>query len=87
MSSVEISNKIFCAIDTTDLDFALQLASKLKGLIGGVKLGKEFFAAHGPAGVAQVSRTGHRIFLDIKKKICVIADKKDLDIAQTAEII
>lgn len=66
MSSVEISNKIFCAIDTTNLDFALQLASKLKGLIGGVKLGKEFFAAHGPAGVAQISRIGHRIFLDIK---------------------
>ena len=43
-------DRIYCAIDTTDLDHAINLASKLSGVIGGAKLGKEFFAGHGPQG-------------------------------------
>ncbi len=60
------AEKIFCAVDTTDLDAALALAELLSGEVGGLKLGKEFFTAHGPDGVAQVAATGHRIFLDLK---------------------
>lgn len=59
-------DRIFCAIDTTDLDHAIDLASNLSGVIGGAKLGKEFFAAHGPQGVAAVAKTGMPIFLDVK---------------------
>lgn len=59
-------DRIFCAIDTTDLDHAIDLASKLSGVIGGAKLGKEFFAAHGPQGVRAVARVGMPIFLDVK---------------------
>ncbi|MCC9621383.1 orotidine-5'-phosphate decarboxylase [Thalassospira sp. MA62] len=59
-------DRIFCAIDTTDLDHAIDLASKLSGEIGGAKLGKEFFAAHGPQGVREVAKTGMPIFLDVK---------------------
>jgi len=60
------SSKILCAIDTTDLDTALGLAAVLRDRVGGVKLGKEFFTAHGPAGVARIANTGHPIFLDLK---------------------
>jgi len=59
-------DRIFCAIDTTDLDHAINLASSLSGVIGGAKLGKEFFAAHGPQGVRAVAKAGMPIFLDVK---------------------
>ena len=60
------AERIFCAIDTTDLDAALALAEALRGRVGGIKLGKEFFTAHGPQGVARIKAAGHRIFLDLK---------------------
>ena len=44
------SDRIFVALDTSDLDKALALAEGLRGLVGGVKLGQEFFTAQGPAG-------------------------------------
>ncbi|WP_417814883.1 orotidine-5'-phosphate decarboxylase [Thalassospira alkalitolerans] len=59
-------DRIFCAIDTTDLARAIDLASSLSGVIGGAKLGKEFFAAHGPQGVREVAKAGLPIFLDVK---------------------
>jgi orotidine-5'-phosphate decarboxylase len=58
--------RIFCAVDTADLDAAMVLAELLRGEVGGLKLGKEFFTAHGPAGVKRIAATGHRIFLDLK---------------------
>jgi len=60
------AERIFCAVDTADLDAALSLAELLNGEIGGLKLGKEFFTTHGPDGVAKMATTGHRIFLDLK---------------------
>jgi orotidine-5'-phosphate decarboxylase len=60
------SNKVFVALDTTDLERAVSLASDLVGLVGGVKLGKEFFTANGPAGVRRVAAGGMPVFLDLK---------------------
>jgi orotidine-5'-phosphate decarboxylase len=60
------SDRIFVALDTADLDHALALAGEIKGLIGGVKLGKEFFSAQGPEGVRKVSAQGLPVFLDLK---------------------
>ena len=60
------SDRIFVALDTPDLDKALALAEGLSGLVGGVKLGKEFFTAQGPAGVNAVSALGVAVFLDLK---------------------
>ena len=60
------SEKIFVALDTSDLDQALALAGGLQGLIGGVKLGKEFFSAQGPVGVRKVAALGLPVFLDLK---------------------
>ncbi|HEY7690349.1 MAG TPA: orotidine-5'-phosphate decarboxylase [Dongiaceae bacterium] len=56
----------FIALDMTDPQKAAALAARLKGHIGGVKLGLEFFAANGPAGVRQVTQNGERLFLDLK---------------------
>ncbi len=60
------SDRIFVALDTPDLDRALALGRSLKGLIGGVKLGKEFFTALGPDGVRAVGELGLPVFLDLK---------------------
>ncbi len=57
---------IFCALDTSDIDRARELAHDVRGIVGGIKLGKEFFSAHGPAGVRELAKIGPRIFLDLK---------------------
>jgi len=57
---------IFVAVDTPDLDRALTLAKAVRGHAGGLKLGLEFFAALGPAGVSRVAAEGLPIFLDLK---------------------
>ncbi len=53
-------------MDTVDLNRALVLGRGLKGLVGGVKLGKEFFTALGPDGVRAVGELGLPVFLDLK---------------------
>jgi orotidine-5'-phosphate decarboxylase len=59
-------NPIFVAIDTPDIDRAVQLAEAVREDAGGVKLGLEFFAAQGPAGVERIASLGLPIFLDLK---------------------
>ena len=61
-----LANPIFCAIDRPDREGAVTLARDLAGLIGGVKLGLEFFTAQGPDGVRAVAETGLPVFLDLK---------------------
>lgn len=60
------SNPVYAALDTTDLDYARELAERLRGLVGGLKLGLEFFNAHGPAGVGHFLDMGLPVFLDLK---------------------
>lgn len=58
--------RLFVAIDTTHIDEAAQLAQSLTKLEGvGVKLGMEFYAAHGPQGVRKVAGE-LPLFLDLK---------------------
>lgn len=59
-------NPIICALDTQDLNKAISLANALRDKIGMVKLGLEFFAAHGPSGVREVAKCNIPIFLDLK---------------------
>ncbi len=59
-------SRIFVPLDTPDLDTALHIARTLKGHVGGVKIGKEFFTALGPAGVASIAQEGMPLFLDLK---------------------
>ena len=57
---------IFVAIDTADLDRAVAIAKAVREHAGGVKLGLEFFSAHGPEGVRRVEGLGLPVFLDLK---------------------
>ena len=60
-------NPIFCAIDTADLAKAKELARAIRPFVGGLKLGLEFFCAHGPRGIAAVADGQDLpIFLDLK---------------------
>lgn len=59
-------NPVYVALDTTDIDYARQLAERLRGHVGGLKLGLEFFSAHGPDGVRGFEGSGLPIFLDLK---------------------
>jgi len=59
-------NPIFLALDMPRLDAAEALVRKVKDHIGGVKLGLEFFCAHGHHGVLEIHKLGLPIFLDLK---------------------
>ncbi|AKM09671.1 orotidine-5'-phosphate decarboxylase [Croceicoccus naphthovorans] len=61
-----MSNPVYVAIDVPRLDAAKVLAEKVKGHVGGVKLGLEFFCAHGHHGVMELAHVGLPIFLDLK---------------------
>ena len=64
-ASLKPQDRIFVALDTHDLGRAAALARELASLVGGVKIGKEFFTAHGPDGVRAVAG-GVPLFLDLK---------------------
>jgi len=59
------SERLFVALDTAVVERAAELARGLRGTVGGVKIGKEFFTAQGPDGVRAVAG-GERLFLDLK---------------------
>ncbi len=61
-----MSNPVYLALDLPQLDAAKALAEKVKGHIGGVKLGLEFFCAHGHHGVHEIAHLGLPVFLDLK---------------------
>ena len=61
-----MSNPIFVAVDTPLLDDAIALATSIKGHVGGLKLGLEFFCANGHHGVHEIQKIGLPIFLDLK---------------------
>ena len=57
---------IWVAIDTPDLERAVAIATRVGRHVGGIKLGLEFFAANGRAGVHEMARLHLPIFLDLK---------------------
>ncbi len=61
-----MANPIYLALDMPRLDAGLDLARKVKGHVGGIKLGLEFFCAHGHHGVHEMAHVGLPIFLDLK---------------------
>lgn len=60
------ANPIFVALDTPDLDRALAWAAAVRGHVGGVKTGLEFFSANGADGVKAIVDLGLPVFLDLK---------------------
>jgi len=65
MNQTPPKDRVFVALDTPDLARAAHLATALSEVVGGIKVGKEFFTAHGPEGVRAVTGAG-RLFLDLK---------------------
>ncbi|WP_133365092.1 orotidine-5'-phosphate decarboxylase [Qipengyuania sediminis] len=61
-----MSNPVFLALDLPRLAEAEALAARVRSHVGGVKLGLEFFCAHGPAGVQRLAALGLPVFLDLK---------------------
>ena len=61
-----MSNPVYLALDLPRIDAARALAEKVKGHIGGLKLGLEFFCRHGHHGVHEIATVGLPIFLDLK---------------------
>lgn len=59
-------NPVCLALDTPDVARAQELARLLKGHVGYLKIGMEFFYAHGGAGYERLAREGIPIFLDLK---------------------
>jgi len=62
-------NKIILALDTTNLKEAINITQKIKNKIFTVKLGLEFFNAHGKEGVKKFNEIGiNNLMLDLKLK-------------------
>ncbi len=61
-----MTNPVYLALDVPKIDAAKALLNKVKSHIGGVKLGLEFFCAHGHPGVHEIAHMGLPIFLDLK---------------------
>ena len=63
---MKATDRIFVALDLTDVETARSLAQRLSGHVGGVKLGLEYFSANGPEGVRTIVDRGMKVFLDLK---------------------
>ena len=66
---LEATNKrtrIFCALDSAELETVRSLAQAIAGTVDGLKLGLEFFTAQGPDGIREIAKLGLPIFLDVK---------------------
>ena len=62
-------NRIIFALDTTNLDKAVDIAQRIKNKIFTIKLGLEFFNAHGKEGVKKFNEIGiTNLMLDLKLK-------------------
>ena len=62
-------NRIILALDTTNLNEAIDITKKIKNKIFTVKIGLEFFNAHGKEGVKKFNEMGiTNLMLDLKLK-------------------
>ena len=62
-------NRTILALDTTNLDKAIDVTKKIKNKIFTVKLGLEFFNAHGKNGIKEFNKIGvNNLMLDLKLK-------------------
>ena len=62
-------NKTILALDTTNLEKAIDITKKIKDKIFTIKLGLEFFNAHGKKGIQKFNEIGiDNLMLDLKLK-------------------
>jgi len=66
MTTDRFRNPVFVALDTPDLNHAVNIASRVRSFVGGLKIGLEFLAANGPEGVRKIVELGMPVFADTK---------------------
>ena len=60
-------NRIIIALDTTDLEKAINITNQIKDKVFTIKLGIEFFNAHGKEGIKKFNKLGiNNLMLDLK---------------------
>jgi orotidine-5'-phosphate decarboxylase len=59
-------DQLLIALDVPTAAEALRLADRLRGRVGGFKIGSQLFTAEGPAIVRALTGRGDKVFLDLK---------------------
>jgi len=59
-------SQILVALDVDTAEAAHALADRLRGAVGGFKIGSRLFTSHGPSIVESLVARGDRVFLDLK---------------------